>query len=196
LNYPANIVLFLLFLQIINRRQTCRSLNVRRPIRAPPVGTQSFSSLTKSCDSATNCTVLSSTHIRSVHMDTVSAMTLGTLTGLLGLTWTPVFLYLCSRQDPTSSSSRGFLRIGRWILSLSSKSRLQFGIRRICICPDRFHLRHASSTVYRPLRGIYGQNRRCIYLQSQVPLTADAYPHSMPTESSWTLHLRGRRAEQ
>jgi hypothetical protein len=198
LSYPASIVQSLPFLQITSRKRTYQSLNVRQPIRAPQVATRSSSSLTKSCGSATNCTVLSSIHTRSVHTDSVFVMTLGTLGTLIGPlgSTSSVFLYLYSRPDPTSSSNRGSRQIGRWTFVPFSKSRLQFGILRICKCPDRIYLRHASSTVYQPLRGIYGRTRQCTSLRSHLPLTADAYQHSMLAKSSWTSHLRGHRAEQ
>ena len=190
MSYPANIVLFPPFLQTTNQRPMCRSLNVRRPIRAPQVRLRSFSSLIKSCGSATNCTVLSSTHIRSVHTDSVFVMTLGILIGPLGSILS-VFLYLSSRPDPISSSNRGSQQIKRWTFFPFSKSRLQFGTLRICKCQVRLQLRYASSTVYQPLRGIYGWNRRCASLRSHLPLTANAYRRSMPAKSSSRSHLRG-----
>ena len=195
LSYPASIVPFPPFLQTTNPRPMCRSPSVRRLIRAPPVGTLSFSSLIKSCGLATNCTVLSSIHTRFVHTDSVFVMTLGILIGPLGSILS-VFLYLSSPQDPTSSSNRGSQQIGRWTLFPFSKSRVPSGTQRIFKCQDRLHFWHASPTVYQPLRGIYGRNWRCTSLQSHHLLTADMSRRPMPAKSSLTLHLRGQRAEQ
>ena len=195
LSYPASIVPFPPFLQTTNPRPMCQLPSVRRLIRAPPMRTLSFSLLIKSCGSATNCTVLSSTHTRFVHTDSVFVMTLGILIGPLGSTLS-VFLYLSSPKDPTSSSNRGSQQIGRWTLFPFSKSRLQSGTQRIFRCQDRLQLWHASSTVYQPLRGRYGRNRRCTSLRSHHHLTADVSRRSMPAKYSSTSHLRGQRAKQ
>ena len=58
------------------------------------------------------------------------------------------------------------------------ENTLQFGTQRICKCPDRFQLRSVLSTVYQPLRGMYGRNRRHICLRSQPLLTFAASPRS------------------
>ena len=162
LSYPASSYCSVSpFLQTTNLRPMCRLPNVQRPIHAPQVGNQSSLSLIKSCGLATNYTVLSSIHTRFVHTDSVLVMTLGILIGPLGSILS-VFLYLSSSpQDPTSSSNRGSQQIGKWNPFPFSKSRVPSGTQRIFKCQDRLHLRHTSPSVYQPLRGIYGRNRRC-----------------------------------
>ena len=183
------------FPQTTNRNRTFRSRNAQRPTHVPRVANPLSSLLTKSCGSETSCTVLSSTHTRFVPTDSVFVMTLGTLIGLLGST-SSVFSYLYWHLDPTFSLNQGFQPMTRWNIFPSSRSRAQFGTQRSCNCPARICLRHASSTVYRPLRGIYGRNRRRLSLRSRPPLTVAALPHFMSPTFSWMSHLRGHRAGQ
>jgi hypothetical protein len=99
----------------------------------------------------------------------------------LGIDLDGIFIPLLA-SGPNLLSQRS-QRIGKWILSLSSKSRLQFGTQQICTSLDHFQLRNALSTVYQQLRAmLYGRNRRCIYLLSHLPSTADAYQPSSARE--------------
>ena len=139
LSYPASIVPFPLFPQITNPRPTCQLPNVQRLIRAPQVGNQLFSSLTKSCGSETTYTVLSSIHTRFVPTDSVFVMTLGTQIGTLESTLS-VFSYLFSPLAPTSSLNRGYPPNGKWTPFPLSRSQVPSGTQRIFRCQDRLHV--------------------------------------------------------
>jgi hypothetical protein len=180
----------LLFPQTTNQNRMFRSRNAQRPTLALRVANPLSSLLIKSCGSETSCTVLSSTHTRFVvPTDSVFVMTLGTLIGPLGST-SRVFSYLYWRLDPTFSLNRGYPLTTRWNIFPSSRSRALFGTQRSCNCPARLRLPNASSTVYRPLCGIYGRNRRRPSLPFRLLLTAAALPRFISARFSWMLHLR------
>ena len=115
----------------------------------------------------------------------------GTLIGLLGSISNP-FLSRSSRAAQTFPSSRASLRTGKWSTSPSSRSRLPCGTRRIYKCLDRIRYFPVLSTVYLPLRGIYGPNRQHSYQRSPLRLIADVSPPFIRPRSSCTVRIRGQ----
>ena len=190
LNSPASIAPFLLFPQITNRNKTSRLRDAPLRTHALPVATLSSSSPIKCYGLATDYTVPLLILTRSVIMGTASVMTRGTRTDRLESTSNP---FSCRLLQParTFSSTQESLLTGNFLVSLSSRLLLRPGTPQTSVCLVRGRLQRVLSTVYQPLDGTYGPNRRHPCRRSPQFWIHVVLLLFLRTQFSCTVHLRG-----
>ena len=172
------------FPQTINRSPMSPSRNVQQFTHTRRPATLSCSLRTKCSTLVMSFTALSQIRIKSVLMGTGSVTTRGTLIVLSESTLNPSLFHLPQMDQTYAASNLGSQLIGKWTFYRPSRSLLRHGTLRIFTCLDRTWSPIVLLTVYHPLVGIYGTNRRHRCQRSLLFSTQGMPSHFTLTRSS------------